>query len=58
MRQITFAANGDLFAVTIPGVIRRFRDANHDGQFEPDEIAPPTTTPKATLYRVGLARSH
>ncbi|MEP7052468.1 MAG: hypothetical protein ABJB12_19025, partial [Pseudomonadota bacterium] len=38
LRQITFAPNGDLFGVTIPGAIRRYRDANHDGQFEPNEI--------------------
>ncbi len=38
LRQITFAPNGDLFGVTIPGAIRRFRDANDNGQFEPNEI--------------------
>jgi glucose/arabinose dehydrogenase len=38
LRQITFAPNGDLFGVTIPGSIRRYRDANHDGVFQPEEI--------------------
>ncbi|HTA90715.1 MAG TPA: hypothetical protein VK745_14090 [Polyangiaceae bacterium] len=38
LRQITFAPNGDLFGVTIRGSIRRYRDANHDGVFEPNEI--------------------
>jgi glucose/arabinose dehydrogenase len=38
LRQITFAPNGDLFGVTIPGAIRRYRDANHDGVFEANEI--------------------
>ena len=38
LRQITFAPNGDLFGVTIPGAIRRYRDANHDGVFQPEEI--------------------
>jgi glucose/arabinose dehydrogenase len=38
LRQITFAPNGDLFGVTIPGAIRRYRDVNHDGTFQPDEV--------------------
>ena len=38
LRQITFAPNGDLFGVTIPGAIRRYRDANHDGVFQPEEV--------------------
>jgi glucose/arabinose dehydrogenase len=38
LRQITFAPNGDLFGVTIPGAIRRYRDANGDGVFEASEI--------------------
>lgn len=38
LRQITFAPNGDLFGVTIPGAIRRYRDANHDGVFQAEEI--------------------
>ncbi len=38
LRQITFAPNGDLFGVTIRGEIRRYRDANHDGAFQPNEI--------------------
>ncbi len=38
LRQITFAPNGDLFGVTIRGSIRRYRDANRNGVFEPNEI--------------------
>ncbi|MEO8900643.1 MAG: hypothetical protein ABI488_03305 [Polyangiaceae bacterium] len=38
LRQITFAPNGDLFGVTIPGSIRRFRDSNKNGVFEPNEV--------------------
>ena len=38
LRQITFAPNGDLFGVTIPGSILRYRDTNGDGIFEGDEI--------------------
>ncbi|HEY4187246.1 MAG TPA: hypothetical protein VGP07_19375 [Polyangia bacterium] len=38
LRQLTFAPNGDLFGVTVPGAIRRYRDANHDGVFQPGEI--------------------
>ena len=38
LRQITFAPNGDLFGVTIRGAIRRYRDTNHDGVFQPEEI--------------------
>ncbi len=38
LRQITFAPNGDLFGVTIPGVIRRYRDTNDNGVFEDNEI--------------------
>lgn len=38
LRQITFAPNGDLFGVTIPGAIRRYRDSNHDGVYQPEEI--------------------
>ena len=38
LRQLTFAPNGDLFAVTIPGSIRRYRDRNGDGRFTGDEI--------------------
>jgi glucose/arabinose dehydrogenase len=38
LRQITFAPNGDLFGVRTDGTIRRFRDANGDGVFSPDEI--------------------
>ena len=33
LRQITFAPNGDLYGVTVTGVIKRYRDANHDGVF-------------------------
>ncbi len=38
LRQITFAPNGDLFGVTIPGAIRRYRDTNRNGVFEANEI--------------------
>ena len=38
LRQIMFAPNGDLFGVTIPGAIRRYRDVNHDGVFQANEI--------------------
>lgn len=34
LRQITFAANGDLIGVTAPGNIVRYRDVNADGRFE------------------------
>jgi glucose/arabinose dehydrogenase len=37
-RQITFAPNGDLFAVTTGGSIRMLHDANDNGIFEPSEI--------------------
>jgi glucose/arabinose dehydrogenase len=38
IRQITFAPNGDLFGVTNSGAIKRFRDADGDGFFQPGEI--------------------
>jgi glucose/arabinose dehydrogenase len=37
LRQLAFAPNGDLFGVTIKGEIRRYRDANCDGQFSDSE---------------------
>lgn len=33
LRGITFAANGDLLAVTSDGEIRRYRDVDHDGLY-------------------------
>jgi glucose/arabinose dehydrogenase len=38
LRQITFAPNGDLFGVTIDGSIKRLRDVDGDGFFQPPEI--------------------
>ena len=40
LREITFAPNGDLYGVTADGVIKRYRDANHDGVFSdgPPEV--------------------
>jgi glucose/arabinose dehydrogenase len=38
LRQISFTSNGDLIGVTIPGEIRRYRDADESGFFDPDEI--------------------
>jgi len=38
LRQIAFAPNGDLFGVVTDGTIRRFRDANGDGSYDPQEI--------------------
>ena len=38
IRQLTFAPNGDLYGVTTSGNIRRYRDANGDGQFQSSEI--------------------
>lgn len=40
LRGLTFAANGDLFAVTLDGDIKRYRDVDHDGLFA---AAPPET---------------
>jgi len=34
LRQISFAANGDLIGVTIGGAVVRFRDSNGDGRFQ------------------------
>ena len=39
IRQITFAPNGDLFAVTASGSIKRLRDADGDGFFRLEEIS-------------------
>ncbi len=44
LRQLTFSSNGDLWGVTAPGQIRRFRDANGDGMFQSDEIITWATT--------------
>ena len=38
LRQLTFSSNGDLWGVTDPGQIKRFRDANGDGIFQSGEI--------------------
>lgn len=38
LRQITFTSNGDLWGVTVDGVIRRYRDVNGDGMYSGDEI--------------------
>lgn len=35
LRQLTFAPNGDLFGVTVAGSVRRYRDANQNGIFDP-----------------------
>ena len=35
VRELTFAANGDLLAVTRTGTIRRYRDTNGNGVFDP-----------------------
>ncbi|AKV02825.1 L-sorbosone dehydrogenase [Labilithrix luteola] len=40
LRGLTFAPNGDLFAVTLDGDVRRYRDVDHDGLFDPK---PPET---------------
>lgn len=44
LREISFVPNGDLIGVTQDGVIRRFRDANRNGQFDADEIVDWATT--------------
>lgn len=41
LRALTFAANGDLLAVTSEGEIKRYRDVDHDGLYRD---APPETT--------------
>ena len=38
-RQLTFAPNGDLFAVTAGGSIVRFKDSDDDGFFQESEIS-------------------
>ncbi|MDB4933997.1 MAG: L-sorbosone dehydrogenase [Labilithrix sp.] len=45
LRGITFAPNGDLFAVTAEGEIRRYRDVDRDGVYAP---GPPESTVWAT----------
>ncbi len=44
-RQLTFAPNGDLFAVSRNGTIRLLRDTNGDGSFQPNEIVTWATAP-------------
>lgn len=39
IRQLTFAPNGDMFGVTAGGEIKRFRDADGDGFYQPGEIS-------------------
>jgi hypothetical protein len=36
LRELTFAPNGDLIAVTRRGAIRRYRDIDGNGLFDPD----------------------
>ena len=44
-RQLTFAPNGDLFAVSRSGTIRLLRDADGDGVFQASEITTWATAP-------------
>ena len=44
IRQLTFAPNGDLFAVSASGNIKRLRDADGDGFFQLHEISTYGTT--------------
>ncbi|MEO6576759.1 MAG: hypothetical protein ABIP89_23130 [Polyangiaceae bacterium] len=44
-RQLTFAPNGDLFAVSRNGTIRLLRDTNGDGTFQPTEVITWATAP-------------
>lgn len=46
-RQLTFAPNGDLFAVSRSGAIRLLRDSNGDGTFQPGEVTTWATSPGA-----------
>ncbi len=52
LRGLTFAPNGDLYAVTIGGDIKRYRDVDHDGVFGKD---PPETI---TWAKLGTDQGH
>lgn len=54
LRQLTFASNGDLFGVTVPGSIRRYRDSNGDGVFSANEIVEWANTGSDNGHNVDL----